>query len=167
MAAANPRDTWSLDDDEVATVCLETAQAHDAYWQEAHRHENYYRTGLDYEDYAPAYCVGYAGFAQYGGDFDDAEKSMISNWMRIKGDSRLSLDEARMAIRAAWDHAYAYAAQPDSQADSTTSQLLRRVLATANDWLDRIEETVLNPQPARRPAPRLARRVQQGGFARH
>jgi hypothetical protein len=49
--------------------------------------------------------VGYIGFAQYGGTFEDAEKSLIANWVRIKGDSCLTVDEAIQAIRAAWHHA--------------------------------------------------------------
>jgi hypothetical protein len=80
-------------------------QAHDGYWQAVYWAESYYRRGCEYEDYAPAYCVGYIGFAQYGGAFDEAEKSLYANWLRIKGDSRLALDEAMQAIRAAWDHA--------------------------------------------------------------
>jgi hypothetical protein len=77
----------------------------DAYWQSVYWAEPYHRGELDYEDYAPAYCAGYIGFAQYGGSFDDAEKSLCANWLRIKGDSRLSLDEALLAMRAAWAHA--------------------------------------------------------------
>ena len=79
------------------------AQQQDAYWEQAFRRERYCRTGLDYEDYAPAYCVGYAGHAQYGGSFEEAERSLCANWVRIKGDSRLALDDAMLAIRAAWD----------------------------------------------------------------
>ena len=168
MAAAH--DTWSLEEDDAATVSLAEAQAQDAYWQQAHRRENYYRAGLDYEDYAPAYCVGYAGHAQYGGDFEEAEKSLLSNWVRIKGDSRLSLDEARMAMRAAWDRAAACAAQQSEaviHADSHAGDLLRRFLQGANALLDRVEERLFAPEPAPRPAHRVARRVQQGGFARH
>ena len=56
----------------------------------------------DYEDYAPAYCVGYSGCAQYGGRFEDAEKSLCANFCRIKGDSRLTWEEAIEPIRAAW-----------------------------------------------------------------
>ena len=74
----------------------------DAYWQRSHRRERYVRPGFDYEDYAPAYCVGYIGYAQYGGAFDDAEPWLCANWERIKGDSRLGLDEARLAMRSAW-----------------------------------------------------------------
>ena len=80
-------------------------QSEDNYWQSVYWAQPYVRAGLDYEDYAPAYCVGYCGHAQYGGAFDEAEKSLAANWVRIKGDSRVAFDEAMQAIRAAWDHA--------------------------------------------------------------
>jgi hypothetical protein len=96
-----------LDDDgagePVAVLSRERAGREDGHWERAHRREPYYKPGLDYEDYAPAYCVGYIGHAQYGGRFEDAERSLCANWERIKGDSRLSLDDALMAMRAAWD----------------------------------------------------------------
>lgn len=79
------------------------AREEDAFWQQAYRREHYYSAHLEYEDYAPAYCVGYIGYAQYGGAYDDAETSLCANWERIKSDSRLTLEEARLAMRAAWD----------------------------------------------------------------
>ena len=79
------------------------ARQEDAFWERVYWQERYYSPGLDYEDYAPAYCVGYIGYAQYGGSYDDAEKSLCANWERIKGDSRLSLADARAAMRAAWE----------------------------------------------------------------
>lgn len=75
----------------------------DEHWRIAYAFEDYVATGRDYEDYAPAYCVGYAGFAQYGGAFEDSERSLWANWERIRGDSRLTLEEALPAMRAAWD----------------------------------------------------------------
>ena len=99
---------FTIEDDEDhgdLAVCEIDAAHHDAYWQHAHRRERYYSPQLDYEDYAPAYCVGYIGYAQYGGSFEDAEKSLVANWVRIKGDSRLPYELAREAIRAAWDRA--------------------------------------------------------------
>ena len=36
---------------------------------------------------------------------DEPEKSLCANWLRIKGDSKLSIDEALRAIRAAWERA--------------------------------------------------------------
>lgn len=77
--------------------------AEESFWQAAYAREHYYSPPLDYEDYAPAYCVGFIGCLQYGGSFEDAEKSLWANWERIKGDSRLSIDQARHAMRAAWD----------------------------------------------------------------
>jgi hypothetical protein len=85
-----------------AALSRDEALGEDAHWQRAHGREGYCRAELDYEDYAPAYCVGYMGYAQYGGEFDDAERSLCANWERIKGDSRLSFDEALPAMRAAW-----------------------------------------------------------------
>ena len=88
----------------------------DAYWQSVYWAQPFYRAECSYEeDYAPAYCVGYIGYAQYGGDFDDAEKSLCANWVRIKGDSRLTVEEAMQAIRAAWDHAAAPSQDVDQQ----------------------------------------------------
>ena len=78
------------------------ARDEDAYWQRSYAHEPYCRPECDYEDYAPAFCVGYIGFIQYGGHYEDAEKSLYANWERIKGDSRLGYDDAAQAMRAAW-----------------------------------------------------------------
>ena len=89
--------------DPAVAVSRVNVQAEDAYWRRSFWRERYYSAGLDYEDYAPAYCVGYIGYAQYGGEYDDAERSLCANWERIKGDSRLSMEEARLAMRAAWD----------------------------------------------------------------
>ena len=94
-----------MDDDSIAVECEVDAVREDAYWQRAFRDEGYFIADLEYEDYAPAYCVGYTGFAQYGGTFAEAEKSLCANWERIKGDSRLPFEQARLAIRAAWERA--------------------------------------------------------------
>jgi len=94
----------AADHDEHAAALRPVDAAHeDAYWRCAFWYERYYSRGLDYEDYAPAYCAGYIGYAQYGGEYDDAEASLWANWERIKGDSRLLPDDARHAMRAAWD----------------------------------------------------------------
>ena len=89
--------------DQAPVLGLADARREDEYWQRAFWLERYYSRGLDYEDYAPAYCVGYIGYAQYGGDYHDAEKSLCANWERIKGGSRLSHDAALLAMRAAWN----------------------------------------------------------------
>ena len=101
------QDYWQeqADDPQVRIDGRVHPEVEDAYWQSVYRAQPHYRAGSSYDDYAPAYCVGYIGFAQYGGCYEDAEKSLIANWVRIKGDSSLAIEDAMQAIRAAWDHA--------------------------------------------------------------
>jgi hypothetical protein len=109
-----------------ATLKPVDARKEDAYWQRWYRRERYFQPDLDYEDYAPAYCVGYIGYAQYGGAFADAEPWLCSNWLRIKGDSRLGLEDAKLAMRSAWDR---MARQAASRASVMASvRLFRRRL---------------------------------------
>lgn len=123
------QDDWKeqADDPEVRIDGRVDPEREDAYWQQAYWAEPYYRSECGWDDYAPAYCVGYIGFAQYGGKFDDAEKSLCANWVRIKGDSCLSLEEAMQAIRAAWDHA----SQPHSIEEDEDELLVDPALAGA------------------------------------
>lgn len=100
----------------------------DAHWERSYWRERYYKPGFDYEDYAPAYCVGYIGYVQYGGAFDDAEPWLCSNWLRIKGDSRLGLDEARLAMRSAWERMASEAAGRAATPAFSVVGLLRRRL---------------------------------------
>ena len=89
MTASSHHDDWKeqADDPEVRLDGRVDPRREDAYWQGACWAEPYFRADCCYEDYAPAYCVGYIGYAQYGGCFEDAEKSLCANWLRIKGDS--------------------------------------------------------------------------------
>ena len=107
MTAIAEHDFWQeqADEPEVRIDGRVRPDLEDAYWNSVYWAQPYYRAGFSYDDYAPAFCVGYIGYAQYGGCFEDAEKSLCANWLRIKGDSRLELDEAMQAVRAAWDHA--------------------------------------------------------------
>ncbi|MBI2772693.1 MAG: hypothetical protein HYX47_23945 [Burkholderiales bacterium] len=76
--------------------------AEDAYWQDAFRKEPYYKPELDYQDYSPAYRVGYTGPLRRGGSFNALEGELHRDWEQVKGPSRLTWDEARQATRAAW-----------------------------------------------------------------
>ena len=132
------QDYWheQADDPEVRIDGRIQPELEDAYWQSVYWSQPYYRAELSYDDYAPAYCVGYIGFAQYGGSFDEAEKSLCANWVRIRGDSRLEYEDALPAIRAAWEHA----ANSQVSADEDEEEL-----ATPGYVVSR-------SQPARQPA---------------
>ena len=76
----------------------------DAYWRGAHIHEPYYNPELSYDDYAPAYRMGWESRARYdGGTFEQYEPAFRNDWDVVKGDSRLEWADAKHAARAGWD----------------------------------------------------------------
>jgi hypothetical protein len=79
--------------------------AEDAYWRQAFRDEPYYQPELGYEDYSPAYRVGYTGPLRREGSFLSLESVLREDWERVKGRSRLGWDQARLAAGAAWARA--------------------------------------------------------------
>lgn len=76
----------------------------DAHWKNTYSKEPYYQTGLTYNDYAPAYRIGYQGRAQHvGRKFEDVERELETNYNKTKGTSTLVWEKAKRASRAAWD----------------------------------------------------------------
>ncbi|RYG13443.1 MAG: hypothetical protein EON92_05465 [Burkholderiales bacterium] len=81
--------------------------AEEAYWRQTFMNEPYYQADLNYDDYSPAYRVGYTGPVRREGDFKSLESMLQQDWQKVRGRSRLSWAQARQATRAAWDHATA------------------------------------------------------------
>jgi hypothetical protein len=76
----------------------------DAHWRKTYSEEKYYQTGLTYNDYGPAYRVGYEGRGKHAGrKFDDVQSSLETAYNRVKGGSKLGWEKATQATRAAWD----------------------------------------------------------------
>ncbi|HVT36597.1 MAG TPA: hypothetical protein VHE37_13495, partial [Nevskiaceae bacterium] len=74
------------------------------YWRSNYTTEPYYSSMYTYEDYDPAYRVGYEGYARYQGrSFDEVERDLEVDYNRAKGKSRLSWEHAKQATRRAWD----------------------------------------------------------------
>jgi hypothetical protein len=74
----------------------------DAYWRGSYVNESYVKPDTSYDDYAPAYRLGYTSYDTHRGDFAAAEPTLASQWDLVKGNSRLTWLEARDASRAAW-----------------------------------------------------------------
>ncbi|MEO6708400.1 MAG: hypothetical protein ABIP42_02425 [Planctomycetota bacterium] len=75
----------------------------DAHWKKAYSKESYYQTGMTFDDYAPAYRLGYEGRTRYvGRKFDDVQANLETDYNRTKASSKLSWDKAKHATRAAW-----------------------------------------------------------------
>ncbi|MDR3017334.1 PA2169 family four-helix-bundle protein [Delftia acidovorans] len=78
----------------------------DAYWRDAYQNEPYYVAGRSYEEYRPAYELGWsAAAARRDADFDAFESEWEREWTTRRGASHLDWDQARPAARAAWARA--------------------------------------------------------------
>ena len=75
----------------------------DAYWRENHTRQTFAKN-RPYDDFAPAYRVGYEGFGEYGyagKSFDESEAELRRRYEAQN--PTLAWPEARPATRAAWD----------------------------------------------------------------
>ena len=73
-----------------------------AYWREQHPRQDYADSEYTYEDYEPAYRMGWEGPARHGTNFEAARSAMQNDWEARRGNSRLDWDRAKHAVRAGW-----------------------------------------------------------------
>lgn len=74
------------------------------YWREHFASEPYYDPSFAFEDYLPAWRVGWEGRGRHPGrQFDDVEQDLKAEFHWNRGPSRLLWDQARDAARAAFD----------------------------------------------------------------
>jgi len=77
----------------------------DAYWRENHNRQPFARDSR-YDDYAPAYRVGYEGYRDFSPNRKSYEQVEADLRRRYEGTSpRIGWDNAKLATRAAWDRA--------------------------------------------------------------
>ncbi len=75
----------------------------DAYWRENFQREPYYQKDMSYDDYGPAYRLGWESRGRYtGAKFDDVDADLARDYDNSRGKSRLGWDHAKHATRAAW-----------------------------------------------------------------
>lgn len=105
------------------------------YWRDAHVREPYHDPARSAGDYGPAYELGWVSYHLYGGEFDIAERVVANDWLVRKGVSMLSWEEARPAVRAAWQRAEnARSYVTDGSADAArVRELLEALLENACD----------------------------------
>ncbi len=78
--------------------------AEDAYWRDQYAKETYYDRSYTYDDYSPAYRLGYDAYGRYRGKrFDDVSAQLEREYDSTRGKSSLTWEQARHASRAAWD----------------------------------------------------------------
>ncbi len=74
----------------------------DRYWEGNHAAQDYADADYTYDDYRPAYRMGYEGPARHGKTWDEAEGKLEREWEETKDKSRLGWDKAKHAVRAGW-----------------------------------------------------------------
>jgi hypothetical protein len=77
----------------------------EAYWRDNYRHEPYYERGYTFEDYLPAYRVGWEAriVHQDRRSFEETERDLERLYRRNRGASQLGWEKGRHAARAAWE----------------------------------------------------------------
>jgi hypothetical protein len=72
----------------------------DEYWRSNYSTRPYVNKGSAYDDYAPAYRLGWERYPDYHGrSFDDVEHEFERDWDNTRGSSRLAWNDARHATR--------------------------------------------------------------------
>jgi hypothetical protein len=88
-----------------APVTVDAANE-ELYWREHFAAEPYYDANFTLEDYLPAWRTGWEGRARHGRRrFEDAEQDLQAEFHWNRGQSRLLWEQARDAVRAAFEHA--------------------------------------------------------------
>jgi uncharacterized protein YcfJ len=74
------------------------------YWRVAHVNEPYYNSSFNFDDYRPAYRLGYESRGKSGVQaWDEQQEDILrSEWQSSHGSSRLTWQDARQAAQAGW-----------------------------------------------------------------
>jgi hypothetical protein len=76
------------------------------YWRNNYKTRPYAQTGHDYEFYEPAYRYGFESAAQHRErSWNDVQADLERGWENYKLRGKLAWNEAKDAIRDAWDRA--------------------------------------------------------------
>ncbi len=80
--------------------------AENDYWRKNYSSRPYVTSGSTYDNYAPAYRMGYERYPQYHGrSFDDVEPEFRRDWEASRGTSSLTWEHAKNATRDAFERA--------------------------------------------------------------
>ena len=91
---------------------VDPLEREDHYWRESYLQKPYYQDSrnhypdLDYDrDYQNAYRLGYESRMRLQPEtrFDDVEHDLQTQWEQFKGESRLKWEEAKFAVKDAWN----------------------------------------------------------------
>ena len=104
----------------------------DTYWRENYTQRPYYDKNTAYEDYRPAYQLGWESRSKYASrSFDEAEPELGRDWESAKRHSQLTWEKAKHATRDAWDRIeHSVAGKPERQSLDEPAALRPKI----DDW---------------------------------
>lgn len=76
-----------------------------AYWRAHFRNRPYYARGLEFEDFSPAYELGWHAYLQDGAaghTFEEIEADLQYIWEECPASARVNWEQARAAMYDAW-----------------------------------------------------------------
>ncbi len=87
----------------------------DAYWRQEYRGRPYVEADASYDNYGPAYGYGVSAFGRFEGRaFELIEPELAQDWNAMRGQSDLSWDRARPAVKDAWQRMNEFRAKGDA-----------------------------------------------------
>lgn len=107
--------------------------AEEAYWRSAYSDEPYIAEGRTYDDYHPAYALGWQSVGMYEGPFETVEPRLRDRWLTDRGTSPLEWPEARQATRAARERAASTYALSETLDNDEVIDVLNDLLETSRD----------------------------------
>ncbi|WP_159914135.1 hypothetical protein [Pantoea sp. 18069] len=81
--------------------CQEVLQ--DAFWHDHYHLQPYYVSGRGYDQYRPAYELGWKAAVQYPGDLTAVMPVLEAQWPGCRGTSLLAWRQVASAVQAAWE----------------------------------------------------------------
>ena len=75
----------------------------DAFWHDHYHLQPYYVSGRGYDQYRPAYEMGWKAAVQYPGNFASVLPVLEAQWPTSKGSSLLAWHQVASAVQAAWE----------------------------------------------------------------
>jgi uncharacterized protein (TIGR02284 family) len=107
--------------------------AEEAYWREAYRDEDYVTQERTYDDYHPAYALGWQSVGLYEGPFETVEPQLRDRWLTDRGTSSLEWPEARHAARAARERVEAVGTVSGTLDNDDVVDVLNELLETSRN----------------------------------
>ncbi|MBT2305151.1 PA2169 family four-helix-bundle protein [Variovorax paradoxus] len=137
----------------------------DAHWRETFNREPYYETGRSYDDYRPAYEMGWSSRVERDDDFEVLEPGLERQWSGQRGNSTLEWHQAHPAVRAAWERIDRIYYADDGVNTSDVVRVLNDLLVTTHDTESGLRSCVTAVESSSPLKKILEERAQQCGTA--